>query len=59
MILDLLGVAPKDFSVDVQLVSYGLDSLAATRIAEALKQYADISQMQLLGGLTWSNIRPC
>jgi aryl carrier-like protein len=57
MILDLLGVSPKDFSVDVPLVSYGLDSLAATRIAEALKPYADVSQMQLLGGLTWSKIR--
>jgi aryl carrier-like protein len=57
MVLNLLGVSPEDFSVDVPFVGYGLDSLGATRIAEALRPYANISQMQLLGGLTWNKLQ--
>jgi aryl carrier-like protein len=55
-VLSLLDVSPSDFSPDVPFVAYGLDSLGATRIAEAIKPYATVSQMQLLGGLTWKQL---
>jgi aryl carrier-like protein len=55
-VLGLLDVSPSDFSPDVPFVAYGLDSLGATRIAEAIKPYATVSQMQLLGGLTWKQL---
>jgi Phosphopantetheine attachment site/Male sterility protein len=55
-VLSLLDVSPSDFSPDVPFVAYGLDSLGATRIAEAIKPYVTVSQMQLLGGITWKQL---
>jgi aryl carrier-like protein len=55
-VLSLLDVSPSDFSPDVPFVAYGLDSLGATRIAEAIKPYVAVSQMQLLGGITWKQL---
>jgi Male sterility protein/Phosphopantetheine attachment site len=58
-VLSLLDVSLSDFSPDVPFVAYGLDSLGATRIAEAIKPYATVSQMQLLGGITWKQLEAC
>jgi Male sterility protein/Phosphopantetheine attachment site len=55
-VLSLLDVSSSDFSPDVPIVAYGLDSLGATRIAEAIRPYANVSQMQLLGGITWKQL---
>jgi Male sterility protein/Phosphopantetheine attachment site len=55
-ILSLLDVSLSDFSPDVPFVAYGLDSLGATRISEAIRPYANVSQMQLLGGITWKQL---
>jgi Phosphopantetheine attachment site len=52
----LLNTPLSDFSPDVPFIAYGLDSLGATQIAEAIKLYVTISQMQLLGGLTWKQL---
>jgi hypothetical protein len=55
-VLNLLDLSTSDFSPEVPFVSYGMDSLAATRISEALRPYVKISQMQLLGGMTWNHL---
>jgi Phosphopantetheine attachment site/Male sterility protein len=55
-VLSLLDVSLSDFSPDVPFVAYGLDSLGATRIAEAIQPYTTVSQMQLLGGITWKQL---
>jgi hypothetical protein len=56
IVLDLLNVNPSDFSPEVPFTAYGLDSLGATRISEAIRSFANISQMQLLGGMTWKQL---
>ena len=55
-VLETLGLSASDFSPEVPFTSYGMDSLAATRISEALRPYVKVSQMQLLGGMTWNNL---
>lgn len=56
-ILTSLDVSKSDFSPDRPLTSFGLDSFAATRISHGLRPYVNISQMQLLGGITWEQIQ--
>jgi hypothetical protein len=55
-VLNLLDLSASDFSPEVPFTSYGMDSLAATRISEALRPHIKISQMQLLGGMTWDHL---
>ena len=55
-VLNLLDLSTSDFSPEVPFTSYGMDSLAATRISEALRPHIKISQMQLLGGMTWNHL---
>lgn len=52
-ILDCLDVDEADFSPELPFTSFGLDSLGATKISQILRPYVVISQMQLLGGITW------
>ena len=56
-LLVLLGVSASDFSPQVPFTAYGMDSLAATRLSQELRPYAAISQMQLLGGMTWDMLQ--
>src|SRR5258705_13298926 len=55
-VLNLLDLSMSDFSPEVPFTSYGMDSLAATRVSEALRPYVKVSQMQLLGGMTWNHL---
>ena len=55
-VLNLLDLSASDFSPEVPFTSYGMDSLAATRISEVLRPHIKISQMQLLGGMTWDQL---
>lgn len=55
-VVDLLDISMTDFSPELPLNSYGLDSLGATRISQAVRPYASVSQMQLLGGLSWKHL---
>ena len=55
-VLSLLDLSASDFSPEVPFTSYGMDSLSATRISEALRPHIKVSQMQLLGGMTWDNL---
>ena len=56
-LLVLLGVSASDFSPQVPFTAYGMDSLSATRLSQVLRPYVVISQMQLLGGMTWDQLR--
>lgn len=55
-ILNLLDIAESDFSPVLPFTAFGLDSLGATRISQALRPYVSVSQMQLLGGITWEHL---
>ncbi|KAJ7676078.1 hypothetical protein DFH06DRAFT_977335, partial [Mycena polygramma] len=54
-ILELLEVPAEEFDADQPLSVYGLDSITAAKVATELRPYAAVSQMQLLGGATWSD----
>ena len=56
-LLALLGVSPSDFLPQVPFTAYGMDSLSATRLSQELRPYVTISQMQLLGGMTWDQLQ--
>ncbi|KAJ7052957.1 hypothetical protein C8F01DRAFT_1331735 [Mycena amicta] len=51
-----LGITLEDFSGDLALSSFGLDSLSATHIATALQPYLNLTQLQLLGQATWNEL---
>ncbi|KAH9922717.1 beta-ketoacyl synthase [Fomitopsis serialis] len=54
IILRHLDIQMNEFSPEVPLTSYGIDSLSAGRIALAIRPYLFVSSMQLLGGLSMS-----
>lgn len=56
-LLALLGVSTSDFSPQVPFTAYGMDSLSATRLSQELRPYVAVSQMQLLGGMTWDQLQ--
>ena len=55
-VVDFLDISMEDFSPELPFSAYGLDSLGATRISQAVRPYASVSQMQLLGGLSWKHL---
>ncbi|KAJ7776328.1 hypothetical protein B0H16DRAFT_1879673 [Mycena metata] len=55
-VLELLEVSAEDFDATQPLTTYGLDSISAARLAAILRPHVSVSQMQLLGGVTWSGI---
>ena len=55
-VVDLLDISMADFSPELSFTAYGLDSLGATKISQVVRPYASISQMQLLGGLSWKQL---
>ncbi|CAK5282480.1 unnamed protein product [Mycena citricolor] len=56
VLLDILGVDARDFDPSIPLISYGLDSLSAARLATALKPYVAVTQLQLLGNVSWADL---
>ena len=56
-LLALLKVSTSDFLPQVPFTAYGMDSLSATRLSQELRPYVTISQMQLLGGMTWDQLQ--
>lgn len=56
-ILEMLDVSKANFSPNLPFTSFGLDSLGATRISLFLRPYVNVSQMQLLGGVSWEQIQ--
>ncbi|KDQ18683.1 hypothetical protein BOTBODRAFT_154644 [Botryobasidium botryosum FD-172 SS1] len=56
IVLSLLNVAIEDFSPDVPFTAYGLDSLAAVRLSTALRPIVKVSQLQLVGNMTMTEL---
>lgn len=56
-IMSVLDIAIEDFSSDVPLTSYGLDSLSAARLAHALRPILPVTQMQLLAGVSCRDLQ--
>ncbi|KAJ6455209.1 hypothetical protein C8R45DRAFT_846044, partial [Mycena sanguinolenta] len=57
ILLSFVEVQKEDFDFERPLLSYGLDSLSATRLSAALQPYIQVSQIQLLAGISWSELR--
>lgn len=53
----ILDISPDDFSPEVPLTAYGLDSLSAARLSHALRPLIAVTQMQLLGGISTNELR--
>ncbi|KAJ6473847.1 hypothetical protein C8R45DRAFT_1011985 [Mycena sanguinolenta] len=58
IVLSVLGVEREDFEFNRPLLSYGLDSLSATKLSAALQPFLQVSQVQLLAGVSWSEMQP-
>jgi hypothetical protein len=56
IVLQHLDIQPEDFSPEVPLTAYGLDSLSAARLSNALRSFVPISQLQLLDSTTLHDI---
>ncbi|KAJ6457120.1 hypothetical protein C8R47DRAFT_995908, partial [Mycena vitilis] len=56
-VLSILEVEKEDFDFGRPLTTYGLDSIGAARLSLALKPLMTVSQIQLLAGATWSELR--
>ncbi|KAK1220914.1 Mycolipanoate synthase [Marasmius sp. AFHP31] len=56
IILKLLDIDPADFSLEVPLTSFGLDSLLASKLSVLLRRWAPITQLQLLADMTMNDI---
>ncbi|THH18839.1 hypothetical protein EW146_g2208 [Bondarzewia mesenterica] len=56
LVLQFLDVDPVDFSPEMPLTAYGLDSLSAGRLSYALKRYISITQVQLLADISFDNL---
>jgi aryl carrier-like protein len=57
LVLSFVEVDKEDFDFDRPLLSYGLDSLSATRLSSTLQPFIHVSQVQLLAGISWSELR--
>jgi acyl carrier protein len=53
----LLDISTDDFSIEVPLTAYGLDSLSAARLSHALRLVVPITQMQLIADMTFKDIQ--
>ncbi|EGN93606.1 hypothetical protein SERLA73DRAFT_97544 [Serpula lacrymans var. lacrymans S7.3] len=56
MICSALGILPNDFSAEVPLTTYGLDSLSASRLSFILRPIVEVTQIQLLADLSLNDI---
>ncbi|KAJ7708733.1 hypothetical protein B0H17DRAFT_1030700 [Mycena rosella] len=57
VLLEVLGIDEADFDSSVPLISYGLDSLSAAKLATALRPYLPVTQLQLLANTTWADLQ--
>jgi len=56
LILQFVDVSLDDFSPEVPLTAYGLDSISAGRLSFGLRPFIVVSQMQLLADLSLLDI---
>ncbi|KAF4610126.1 hypothetical protein D9613_010407 [Agrocybe pediades] len=56
IVRNVLDIPETDFSPDVPLTAYGIDSLSASRISFLLRPFVEVTQIQLLGDISVSDI---
>ena len=56
IIKGVLAIPPGDFSSEIPLTTYGIDSLSASRISFLLRPIVEVSQIQLLADLNLNDI---
>lgn len=56
LVMESLDIDPTNFDPDIPFINCGLDSIRATRLSRRLKPYVEISQMDLLLGMTWKDL---
>lgn len=56
-ICGILDIASEDFSPEIPLTAYGLDSISASRVSVALLPMVSMTQLQLLGDVSWNDIK--
>ncbi|KAJ7779717.1 hypothetical protein B0H16DRAFT_1299877, partial [Mycena metata] len=56
VLMAMLGIDDTDFDANIPLVSYGLDSLSASKLATALRPYLPVTQLQLLANTSWADL---
>jgi aryl carrier-like protein len=56
IVTKLLDISPEDFSPEIPLTTYGLDSLSAARLSFQLRSIVQVTQMQLLAHMTLNDI---
>ncbi|KAL6298480.1 hypothetical protein BKA93DRAFT_830667 [Sparassis latifolia] len=52
VVQNVLRIPPGDFSPEVPLTTYGLDSLSASRLSFVLRPFVEVSQIQLLANMS-------
>ena len=57
LICDILEIDSEDFSPEIPLTAYGLDSLSASRVSVALLPMVTMTQLQLLGDVCLNDIK--
>ncbi|KAJ3899904.1 polyketide synthase [Lentinula edodes] len=57
VICDIVEISPEDFSPEIPLIAYGMDSLSASRLSIALKPMVTLNQLQLLGNISYKDIQ--
>ncbi|KZT12695.1 uncharacterized protein LAESUDRAFT_668561 [Laetiporus sulphureus 93-53] len=57
MVRAVLGIRQEDFSPDVPLSAYGIDSLSAAKLSYMLRPIAEISQLQLLADVSVNDLQ--
>ncbi|KAJ6473701.1 hypothetical protein C8R45DRAFT_1162972 [Mycena sanguinolenta] len=56
VVLSVLEVGREEFDFERPILSYGFDTLSATRLSSALQPFLPVSQVQLLAGLYLSGL---
>ena len=52
----MLQIPEDDFSFQVPLTAYGIDSISAGRLAFVLRPYVGVSQFNLLSGVCYDDL---
>ena len=56
IVLRILEITLEDFSPEIPLTSYGLDSLSAQRLVAMIRPYVHVTQLQLLADMSFNDI---
>ncbi|KAF5356753.1 hypothetical protein D9756_006516 [Leucocoprinus leucothites] len=56
LVIGSLGIELTNFDADIPFINYGLDSIRATQLSRKLRPFVQVTQMDLLLGMTWKDL---